>query len=228
MDARRNGTLVVTGAWIEELARPTFRERDEGAERARQLREATRAFEDLLPPLYRWARLESPLLLQRVKLAIPTELPTSTSVVFLGAPGIGKTSLAIAMLRATLERELDASNIDRGDTVAIARKYRFAHAHRLDAARLGGPAGLSEIESATRAPILLLDDLGEGAKIPSTAVPDVVQERHAESRPTWFTTSLTPKEIAERYGGGIARRVFEHAHVVRQSQLSTASLRPLE
>jgi hypothetical protein len=61
----------------------------------------------------------------------------------------------------------------------------------------------------------LLDDLGADAKVPSNVVPEVIAERHAEQRVTWITTSLEPKEIAQRYRGGIARRILEHAKTVR-------------
>ena len=68
---------------------------------------------------------------------------------------------------------------------------------------------------ATQVPLLLLDDLGHDAKVPSNPVSDLIQERHAEQRTTWLTTGLNAREIADRYGAGIARRIFESAQLVR-------------
>lgn len=204
----------MSAAWIEELARPAFREQEdsEARERERLRRVALRSFEQSLPLFYRWARLDSPLLATRVKLAIPGELPTARSVVFIGSPGIGKTSLAVAMLRALLERDLDRTAPESDDDAnRIARRYRFAHAHRLGVARLSGLEGAAELQAAIRAPVLVLDNLGAEAAIPSNAIPELIIERHAEQRETWFTTESEPRAIAERYGGGIARRVFEGA-----------------
>ena len=208
----------MTAKWIEELARPMFRETAdvEGLERARLRRAASHAFERSLPPLYRWARLDSPLIATRVKLPIPRELPTAKSVVFMGAPGIGKTSLAVALLRAMLERELVTATLTNEDNVAlVARKYRFVHAHRLGAARINGAEGLADLKTALQATVLLLDDLGAEADVPSNTVPEVLHERHAENRTTWITTSFAATGIAERYGGGIVRRVLQGAELLR-------------
>jgi hypothetical protein len=46
-------------------------------------------------------------------------------------------------------------------------------------------------------------------------VPRIIVERHADDRATSITTELSPDKIAERYGGGIARRIFERAESIR-------------
>ena len=48
----------------------------------------------------------------------------------------------------------------------------------------------------------------------ANAVPDVLFERHAEGRPTWLTTAMTREAMAERYGDGLARRVYEGAKII--------------
>ena len=207
--------------WIEELSR-TVSSRLAAARGgedeivARRRREALHAFEQSLPPRYRTARLEHPDFRRRVSLAeIPTNPPSALCALFFGSPGLGKTTLAVALLRALLERKiasLPLANDDEVDT--IARHCRFAHAHRLGVAGLV-PGDPVEIQRAMRAPVLLLDDLGRDADIKSNPVSSIIAERHAEERVTWITTELTPAGIAERYGDGIARRVCENASVVR-------------
>ena len=221
---------MTTAAWIDDLAKARLRfeiESSDEHEIARRRRDAIRTFENALPPLYRWARLDSPLLAERVKLPIPRELPTARSVMLMGPPGIGKTSLAVAMLRAMLERELAPAKFASDDSaVQIARRYRFAHAHRLGAARISGPAAAAELEAAIRSRVLLLDDLGTDANIASNPVAEAIAERHAEERVTWVTTSLSPTEIAKRYGGGVARRLLEHSQLLRHTSMRADSIEP--
>jgi hypothetical protein len=61
----------------------------------------------------------------------------------------------------------------------------------------------------------VLDNLSDDSKFETNTIPDVIIERHAEERTTWITTELEPEALAKRYGGGIARRVFEHAQIIR-------------
>jgi DNA replication protein DnaC len=94
---------------------------------------------------------------------------------------------------------------------------RFVHATRLGVARIQHPAGhgeADEVREAVTAPLVLLDDLGAERDTANNAVGDVITERHAEGRSTWVTTGLSQGEIVKRYGGGIARRLFEGAAVI--------------
>lgn len=132
--------------------------------------------------------------------------------VFLGLPGSGKTSLAVAMFFARLEADRPPA------VLAPAARHMFASAHALAKARAMHPLGDGEaplVAAALRAPLLVLDELGGEDQRHGTAVAEVIYERHAAGLPTWVTTGAEPKEIAQRYGGGIARRIFEHAAVFR-------------
>jgi Mrp family chromosome partitioning ATPase len=184
---------------------------------ARRRREARRAWERALPVTYQWARLDHPLLASRVKLERPpTKPPTDRRVVFFGDPGVGKTSLAVALLRALAESAIATTSFDRDEDVrAIVRRFHFASAHRLGTAGIAVHDDPEAIRTATRARVLLLDDLGAERSIPSNPIPDVIAERHAEDRTTWITTGLSAKEIVDRYGGGVARRVLEGASLTR-------------
>lgn len=209
--------------WIEELTRSvssclvaveTERAIDGAEVATRRRRETLRAFELSLPSIYRWVRFDHPSFRTNTKL--PTRPPIAKRVVFLGPAAAGKTTLAIALLRARLEELIISETLaGESDAEVLARSCRFGAAHRLGVARLAAHADPGEIQAAMRAPVLLLDDLGSDAEIGSNPIPNIIAERHSEERVTWITTGLTPDEIAARYGGGTARRVFEDAECVR-------------
>lgn len=163
-----------------------------------------------IPAGYRWATFDSQDLAGRVRVAsgksvaMAAPLASFSRIVFVGEPGVGKTSLAVAMLRKRV--------------AASGQRGAFVHAHRLGVARIQHSAGDGEaaiVEFAMRAPLLLLDDVGTERQTATNAVPDVILERHAEGLPTWVTTWLSPREAAEKYGGGVARRIFEDTKVIR-------------
>jgi len=160
-----------------------------------------------VPARYAWATLEAPELASRV--ANPTATMVARAslraarVVLLGGAGAGKTSLACAMLHAIAQTT-------RGACV-------FAGAYWVAKARAEMPLGRGEapiIDDAIAARCLLLDDLGlEQAR--STGVEEVIYERHAAGRQTIVTSGFSGKELAARYGDGIARRIFGGALVLR-------------
>ena len=210
-----------TAGWIEELTRTISsrlvvteddaRRRDHRAKTSRRtarVRAVAAAGVSLGPPRpsgFSFPRLAT----------IPTRPPSAKRVVFLGHAGTGKTTLAVALLRVLLDRKIASHPFaSDGDVAAVARHCRFAAAHRLGVAALV-PGDPLEIRRAMRAPILLIDDLGKDADINSNPVPSIIAERHAEERVTWVTTELSPDAIANRYGGGVARRIFESAELIR-------------
>jgi Mrp family chromosome partitioning ATPase len=184
---------------------------------ARRQCEARRVWEAALPISYQWACLDHPLLASRVKLErLPAKPPTERRVVFFGDAGVGKTSLAVALLRALAESAIATTQLGRDEDLrAIVRRFHFASAHRLGTAGVAVNGDPDAIRTAMRARVLLLDDLGSERSIPSNPVPDIIAERHAEDRATWITTGLSATEIVDRYGGGVARRVLEGASLTR-------------
>jgi hypothetical protein len=94
----------------------------------------------------------------------------------------------------------------------------YVTAFRLAKARASHPLGEGEaplVAKALAASLLVVDELGGEDDRHGTAVREVLHERHAENLPTWVTTGVGPREIAARYDGGIARRLFEGAEVFR-------------
>jgi DNA replication protein DnaC len=190
--------------WQERRNVALRREREAEFKR-RETRERTIAGK--LPPNFSWAAFEAPTLQRRVRNPRAIELATTSideaRVVLTGAAGSGKTSLAAAMLRAHY--------VLRGGTIA------FEPAWELATARSRHPLGQGEpdvVRHALDAEVLVLDDLGNEKPNPTSAVDDIIFGRHWGARTTWITTSKRPEEIAERYGDGIARRIFEHAVLI--------------
>jgi hypothetical protein len=211
--------------WIDELTRSVSSrlvatENDlksgDGDVVARRRRESLRAFEKHLPPRFKWSRLDHPEFRGRVSLpTIPQRPPDVLRVLFFGPSSAGKTTLAVALLRALLEAKVAAHPFTSDDDIdAVARHCRFVPARRLGVAGTV-PGDPLEIRRAMRVPVLLLDDLGKDADIKSNPLPAIIAERHDEERATWITTELTPSEILKRYGGGIARRICEGAATLR-------------
>lgn len=176
-----------------------------------------------VPTSYRWAfdepREES--FVTRVNLAGWQEqlekFASQRWVIFAGAAGSGKTSLAVAALRAAWEIQVSGPDVSEFD-VADAKRMMFVHAHRLGVARIQHRAGDGEapdVAAAMRASVLLLDDVGSERDTANNAVPDVIFERHAEGRDTWITTGLTVPQLKARYGDGVTRRMLERALIVK-------------
>jgi len=145
----------------------------------------------------RWLQiLIGPRAMQEARAAIQ-----APRVILMGPTSAGKSSLAVAMLRA--RKDLGA---------------RFVDCMRLGSARIQHRAGDGEapaVEAAMLAKFALLDELGGEKHTQNNATGDVVHERHANRLPTWFTTGQEPAELSVRYGTGEVRRVFEGAIVIK-------------
>lgn len=195
----------------EEARTDAERAADEEMAIARARRPLER-FLGTLPAGYRWSSFLEPVLAQRV--ALPSAIVRARSsidekrVVLTGPAGCGKTSLGVAMLRQRFESHGFA---------------RFVHAYRLANARIQSKAGTGEapeIEAALCQGLVLIDDVGNERNFAMNALPDVIFERHADDLPTWYTTAFSPSQIAAKYGDGIARRMFEHATIIRVGEES--------
>lgn len=161
-----------------------------------------------IPPAYRWAVREAAELTGRVSCKEPVKeildaIAGLSRVVFMGGAGDGKTSLASAALRSEMDAGVDGA---------------FVHAFHLAQARARMPLGEGEapdVERAMSAELILLDDLGNERNTQLSPVPEVIFERHAEAMRTWVTTAFNHAQIAEKYGDGIARRIFENAKIIQ-------------
>lgn len=167
-----------------------------------------------VPKRFRWAlgadretilATASKLTAQKVDGALSwARRSATTGLVLRGDPGMGKTSLVVAMFDAWLAVHQDPS-------------ARFVEAFQLAQARARHPLGHGEaplVEAAMGAGLLVLDDMGCESAAKSDVIFDVLAARHNDERPTWITTWLGVEEMAQRYGGGGFRRIVEGSNVV--------------
>lgn len=165
-----------------------------------------------VPPAYAGAELDAAWLSELVGGAALTrarEAFLERAGALVGPPGSGKSSLAAAIFKHAARQERETQRL---------YWYRWISSHKLAKARAGQPLGEGEaplVEAALDASFLVLDELGGEDPRYASAVAEVLYERYEQQRVTWVTTGVGPKEIATRYGGGIARRVFENAAVFK-------------
>lgn len=175
-----------------------------------------------LPTAFAGATLDAAWLLDLVggvALARAREALSASRVAFVGPAGTGKTSLAIAMFRAVVLGDAPtpakdwAPGMQRDDR--FGAKHLYVSAFALAKARGTAPMGreVPLIERALEAPLVLIDELGGEDPRYASAVTEVIYERHAEGRATWITMGVGGPQIAQRYGGGIARKALEDAVV---------------
>ncbi len=136
-----------------------------------------------------------------------------SGIVWVGPSGSGKTTLACAAMRETAERVAKCSQKgDRRPTHMFLRAAELAVASKQQALGEGTP---EIVKRASSADLLVLDELGSEMRSPHWRdVEDVVFARYERAMPTWVTTWTTADDIAERYGEGFARRVFERATII--------------
>jgi hypothetical protein len=144
---------------------------------------------------------------------------SATHVLLIGHSGMGKTSLAVAMMRRWTEQT------GKPALFCLATDLATAKARAIYGKENG------EIAEARTAPLLVLDELGpDEFRAPASPVTDVIFHRHAHALPTWVTTWLVKpqadplrrdmgerwdvKPVTDKYGEGFTRRITEGARVI--------------
>ena len=178
--------------------------------RAEQLVEASLA---TIPQRFRACTYGSEALEQRCKVDYVRDsrsivdsimLGKCEGAVLVGPKGAGKTSLACAMVRELADKR-----------AAVAWRALYVRALDLGVSRRDTPLGSRPrlIEDACNASLLLLDDLGQETE--AGPLREVIHARHDDCKPTLVTTAWNNETLQQRYGGGIDRRLFERAAVLR-------------
>ncbi len=132
-----------------------------------------------------------------------------TWLVLSGDFGVGKTSLAVAMALAFIEK---GSVVLYTDTNALIDRVQDSYG-----ADYHGPSRSAMINAIVDAEVVFLDDVGD-IEDPGQASRDVrrmlyavIDRRHKNSRTTVITTNLNREAFKRQFGGRIFRRVMERA-----------------
>ena len=116
----------------------------------------------------------------------------------LGSAGAGKTSLASALAVTWASVTARTAVFIAAVDVGVARQQ-----HGL------GEGEPRIVRQAMKAPLLVLDDLGQEAEVGIPVVAHILQHRYNQASPTIATSGLSVEQIVSRYGAGVARRLLE-------------------
>lgn len=177
---------------------------------------------DSVPAFFRPIRFGTPAFAKLVHAspaaiaAARAALSDGTAVVTLrGDPSKGKTTLACAMLAEVVDAGADLAC--HPTALERARYARFVDAVQLSLSRqehrLGGGAP-DEVLRAKNASVLVLDEFGKDDRR-TVDVAKIIHDRHAAGDLTIVTTWMDQAAVAAAYDGGVARRLFEKAVVIR-------------
>ena len=127
--------------------------------------------------------------------------PGSESMLFTGAPGLGKTFLSACIARCVA---------DGGHSVVYETVIRMFS--EFESAKFGdySEENQSRTEKYLKCDLLIMDDLGSEmvTQFSMSALYTVVNTRLMENRPTIISTNLTPEGLAARYSPAICSRIL--------------------
>lgn len=121
-----------------------------------------------------------------------------SSLLFLGATGLGKTHLSSAVARVILEKGYEVVYESAPNIMYEMEKERFSYNSNLD------------IDRYFNADFLIIDDLGTEfrSKLNASGVYNLINTRLLSGKPTLISTNLTPKEIEKEYEPRVFSRLF--------------------
>lgn len=201
---------------------PCARERELEARKRRAAAATARALEQI-PAMLRWASfVDLPLLATRSKLpektvaglakhgaalvaqmhAAAAQQQPAAIILIKGAPGRGKSSLAVAIARQFLET---------AERPALVWLDAFIIADLVRSCSLGEPRP-AVLRDAETAALCVLDDVGQEATSLQSVTEElqrIVHVRHGAGLPLIATTGMRADALRARYGAGFERRLTE-------------------
>ena len=168
-----------------------------------------------------WCVFDEPLFVERTRFARPiVEAARRWSravgnLVALGPTGIGKTVAIIALAQRLRHVAATDLNVSFADWTFV-RDLLFVTAIDLVRARRMHPLGKGEaplVDSAKKASLLLLDDLGSEGQDTENLFFEVVDYRYRRRTPTVVTSSMTARELGVRYRT-VLRRLSDLGEVI--------------
>gem|GEM_PF-4364936 len=126
----------------------------------------------------------------------------STGLFFSGGFGAGKTHLAVATICALAEEHL--ADVYFATTGALLERLKSSD------------FDWSEVERATSASVLVLDDLAQDglSTYDRGVLFNMVNDRYTAMRITFFTSNASEKSLIEMVGGALYSRICEMAELV--------------
>ncbi len=125
----------------------------------------------------------------------------SKSLLFQGAPGLGKTHLSLAIARELIERGFGVIYVSAPELLSrMAREnVDFNYSENISTGQY-----LSDCD------LLILDDLGTeySTKFTVAALYNIINNRVILSKPTIISTNLSVKELEEKYDKRIVSRII--------------------
>lgn len=127
--------------------------------------------------------------------------PASSSLLLIGAPGLGKTHLSIAIAYAAIERGYDVIYVPFHTLLT-----------KLEAARFGKTSEEFQdyLSPVLNCDLLVLDDLGSEftTSFSTSVLYDIINTRQLKGIPTIMNTNLEENELSTRYGNRIRSRLL--------------------
>ena len=122
---------------------------------------------------------------------------SSQNLLFIGAPGLGKTHLSLAVMNKVTEKGFNVFYGSADNIIKQMEKERFG--------RSNGDIE-EEIENAD---LLIIDDLGTEFKtaFSETAVYQIINNAILNGKPMIISSNLSISELEERYGQRVVSRL---------------------
>lgn len=123
---------------------------------------------------------------------------TSQNLLFMGAPGLGKTHLTLAIVSGIVEKGFMPFYGPAENLFALVSSERFSGENK------------GSYQAMIDSDLLVIDDLGTelSTEFSRSVLYNLINSRLLCNKPTIINTNLTMKEIADRYGERIASRLI--------------------